>query len=84
MLRLGTSPRRRRTERFTRLVGALSLEQNDDRQLRHRHMQLEALQSVSENPGWIVSLRLSTSPIEADLTARAPFSVTRSIVSIAP
>ena len=33
----------------TRLVGALPLEQNDEWQLQRRYMQLEGLQSVSNN-----------------------------------
>lgn len=34
---------------ITRLVGALLLEQNDEWSLQRRYMQLEGLQSLSEN-----------------------------------
>jgi len=34
---------------IVRLVGALMLEQNDERQLQRRYMQLEGLQAVSDN-----------------------------------
>jgi len=33
---------------IVRLVGAMMLEQNDDRSLNHRYMQLEGLQTVSD------------------------------------
>jgi len=34
---------------IVRLIGALLLEQNDERQLQRRYMQLEGLQTVSDN-----------------------------------
>lgn len=34
---------------ITRLVGALLLEQNDEWQLQRRYMQLEGLQTLSDN-----------------------------------
>jgi len=34
---------------ITRLVGALLLEQNDERQLQRRYMQLEGIQTLSDN-----------------------------------
>jgi putative transposase len=34
---------------ITRLVGALLLEQNDEWQLRRRYLQLEGLQTISDN-----------------------------------
>ena len=37
------------TAAVTRLVGALLLEQNDEWQLQRRYMQLEGLQSLSNN-----------------------------------
>ena len=40
---------------ITRLVGALLLEQNDEWQLQRRYLQLEGLQTISDNQ----SVRLS-------------------------
>jgi putative transposase len=59
---------------ITRLVGALLLEQNDEWQLQRRYMQLEGLQTLSDNQTSSVvrSRQLSMSSTEPRLTTHTP------------